>query len=649
MAKLYPVIYSIALLFFPGLSSFTQEMPVKEIPEVVVETNKQFFSEDHTIRSFETSADIGKQHDNIGYILERKSAVLIRNYGAAGSLTSISMHGTGSNHTQVTWNGIPLNSPSTGQADLSLIPSGFINSVEVINGASGSLFGSGTFGGSVNLNNEPDWNNRISFSYSLNTGSYGSMGNMLTVKAGGPKIQYQLSAIVMRAENDYTYRDQYFYKSPQVRNTHNAYRSYGILQNVYLNLNKGSYLEGGLWYQHKTLEIPALMGSYKVSHAEQKDSLFRSFISYKKSGKHYSLGIKSAWFSDFLQYTDKNNIADSVYSLNSRIANNRFMNEADFRLFMTSRLIAGGGFSFNRLVGNSNNYGGKIGENEFAVFGSMKLILKNLILNAGIRKEFYEQLNPEPQYSFGFRYKVNHLLILRSSFSTKFRKPTFNEKYWTPGGNRYLKPEKGHGGEITIEWNPLDRKTHRFWAETNLTGYFQTVDNWIQWVIGDSLTPVEYKKVHTGGLEAWIEYGFTMAKLTWTGQVNYNFNHAVIVSTFDKNPQYEGNQLIYTPKHVLRTSSDITYGSFLLGVTALYTGKRETVETADPMLRLPAFFLFDINMGFRKNFRDMPLALCFRVDNLFDKSFEIIRSYPLPGRTYQFTLTIGLNKTSPKI
>ena len=28
--------------------------------------------------------------------------------------------------------------------------------------------------------------------------------------------------------------------------------------------------------------------------------------------------------------------------------------------------------------------------------------------------------------------------------------------------------------------------------------YFQNIENWIQWVLRDSLTPVEYKKVHAG-------------------------------------------------------------------------------------------------------------------------------------------------------
>ncbi len=101
--------------------------------------------------------------------------------------------------------------------------------------------------------------------------------------------------------------------------SHNAYRSWGIIQNFYLNLGKGNYLEAGIWYQHKMKEMPPLMGYYQAGNAVQRDSLFRSYISYRKTTEKSMLVIKSAWFSDFLNFTDKVSAEDSAYSLNSKI------------------------------------------------------------------------------------------------------------------------------------------------------------------------------------------------------------------------------------------------------------------------------------------------------------------------------------------
>jgi outer membrane cobalamin receptor len=128
--------------------------------------------------------------------------------------------------------------------------------------------------------------------------------------------------------------------------------------------------------------------------------------------------------------------------------------------------------------------------------------------------------------------------------------------------------------------------------------------------------------------------------------VNYNFNRAVIVNTYDDNVLFEGNQLIYVPLHTTRAFFEVRYKAVMMGMSAAYTGSRETVETTDVHLRLPAYTVFDFFAGFHKEVKKVNLMLNFSVENLFDKNYEVIRSYPLPGRTYHFTFSIGLNKIS---
>ena len=624
---------------------FSQEIPTKQVPEIIVETSKKFFLDDHTSRTIQIKPGISMQQRHVGDLLKLNSSAVIRNYGAPGSLTSISMRGTGSNHTQVTWNGIPLNSPTSGQADLSLIPTGMIQTIEVVNGASGSLFGSGTFGGSVNLGNEPDWNNRFSADYALHSGSFGSWGHKVTLKAGTGRFQYQAAAITNSAANDFTYLDRYLPDSPKVRNQHNVYRDFGLLQNFFLDLNKNRLLEAGIWYQKKSLEIPSLMGSYKPVYAVQSDSLFRTYISYRKKGRRSALLIRSAYVTDYLNYRDKMH-ADSSWALDSRIQANQLLNEADYRLFLSPKVIAGAGAAYNHLYGHSNNYRNSVRENEFIFYGSLKVVLKNMIITTGLRKEFYEGLNPDPQYSAGIRYKLMDRLVLRSSFSTRFRKPTFNEKYWKPGGNPDLKPEKGRGGEFTVEWKTKANQAYRL--ETNITGFYQTVDNWIQWIMLDSLTPAEYKKVNSRGIEAWLEYGINKGPFTVSGNFNYTYNRSTIAGTFDDNKSYEGNQLIYIPEHTITSSSDITCKGYMLGLSIVYAGSRETVETGDKAFRLPPYTLVNMSAGLMKKIGNVPLSAYFQIQNLTNKSYQAVRSYAMPGRSFHLTLMVGFVKNNIK-
>ncbi|HEX2395040.1 MAG TPA: TonB-dependent receptor [Bacteroidales bacterium] len=638
-------IYLLFILILLPFLTLAQEQKVQEISPVVVESNKKFFSDDHTTLTINSESNPVVQHENVGYLLSRKSPLITRNYGGYGSLTSVSMHGTGSNHTQVTWNGIPLNSPTTGQADLSLLPAGFVHRIEVINGASGSLYGSGTFGGSVNLDNEPDWNNRFTTQYSFNIGSYGHLGHLIALQAGKSKIQYNISFIKSEADNNFYFKDIYWHGSPLRKNTNNQYSDAGILQNVYINAGKGNYFEAGTWYQKKILRIPAVMGSYETSNARQKDSLFRAYISYRKNGEKSAFHIRSAYLSDYLNYVN-GKPGDSLAFIDSRINTSRILNETEYRHFITKRLIAGGGLSYSLITGESANYISKIKETETAFYGNLKYIYKDFILNTGFRKEFYRGLNPLPQFSAGIRFMPHNDLAIRVTLSTKFRKPTLNEKYWRPGGNPDLRPEKGLGGELSTEWNILNDIRGNQHISVKLTAYYQSVDNWIQWILKDSLTPVEYKKVHASGIETWIDFSFLIYPISVSGFLNYNFNRSVIKETYDGNPIYKGNQLIYVPSQSSRASAQIKYGNVLLDISCVYTGIRETVETGNRSLQLPPYTVFDASVGYSVKFSSMPFGIWFRCDNLLNKQYEIIRSYPVPGRTFQLVLSLGFSRNN---
>jgi vitamin B12 transporter len=641
--------FTALLLVFPHtVSAQTGEMPLKQIPQVtIVENNKDYFSDDNPTYSMDHASHLNRQQ-NLGYLLERESQVLVRSYGGEGSLVSMSLHGTGSNHTQVSWNGFPLNSPTTGQADLSLIPASFMQTIEVINGASGALFGSGTFGGSVNMGNEADWNNKLAMEYTIGTGSFGSFTNSLFLRAGNRKFQYHASVISGRAENNYGYRDYYKYNSPYSTATHNAYRSWGFIQNVYLNFGKGNYLEAGIWYQHKMKEMPPLMGYYQPGNAVQRDSLFRSYISYRKTTEKSMLVVKSAWFSDCLNFTDKVGVEDSAYSLNSKISASRLMNEADYRYYLSPSVILGGGMTYYFSQGHSSNYGGNVTEHDYAVYANMKIRLNDLILNTGVRKEFYNDINPPFQYSFGLRFKATDRLILRSAASSKFRKPTFNEKYWIPGGNPRLNPEKGWGGEVSVEWDILVGKDDGPKLKFLANAYFQNIENWIQWVLRDSLTPVEYKNVHAWGLENRVNFEFPAGQIRLSGFMAYIYSRSVIVETYDHNELYAGKQLMYIPKHSGKASIMAEYHGISMGAGGTYTGSRETIETEDPLLRLEPYALLDVVAGISRKMFGMNCTFYGHIDNILNTQYEVIRSYPMPGRSFHLALTVGLNRNHPE-
>ncbi|HNY24566.1 MAG TPA: TonB-dependent receptor plug domain-containing protein, partial [Bacteroidales bacterium] len=61
---------------------------------------------------------------SLASVLTQNSTLFIKSYGRA-TLSTASFRGTAPSHTQVTWNGMKLNSPMLGMVDFSQIPSYF--------------------------------------------------------------------------------------------------------------------------------------------------------------------------------------------------------------------------------------------------------------------------------------------------------------------------------------------------------------------------------------------------------------------------------------------------------------------------------------------------------------------------------------------
>src|SRR5210317_1328629 len=70
---------------------------------------------------------------SLSELLSENTSVFIKNHGR-GALATASFRGTSASHTQVTWNGISINSPMTGMTDFSLIPVYVVDEVNLKHG-----------------------------------------------------------------------------------------------------------------------------------------------------------------------------------------------------------------------------------------------------------------------------------------------------------------------------------------------------------------------------------------------------------------------------------------------------------------------------------------------------------------------------------
>ena len=91
----------------------------------------------------------------VAELVSTAPGVAVNQYGGLGQLATVSIRGSTADQVQVFLDGLPLNPGAGGGVDLSRIPRTWIERVEVVRGAEGARYGTGTLGGVLNIVTHP--------------------------------------------------------------------------------------------------------------------------------------------------------------------------------------------------------------------------------------------------------------------------------------------------------------------------------------------------------------------------------------------------------------------------------------------------------------------------------------------------------------
>ncbi|MCC8154119.1 MAG: Plug domain-containing protein [Tannerellaceae bacterium] len=116
-------------------------------------------------------------------VLTQNSTIFIKSYGR-GALSTASFRGTAPSHTQVTWNGMKIDSPMLGQVDFSLIPSFFVDKANLYHGASSTGITGGGLGGAIALGTRASGEKGLGMQYIQGVGSYHTFDEFFRLQYG---------------------------------------------------------------------------------------------------------------------------------------------------------------------------------------------------------------------------------------------------------------------------------------------------------------------------------------------------------------------------------------------------------------------------------------------------------------------------------
>lgn len=600
---------------------------IYQIPDVTISASRtEYFRND--VMSVVFSQDEMKPFsgESLGRFLISNTALNIKAYGTGGA-ASLSLHGTSSSHVQVNWNGFPINSVTLGSTDFSMIPVAGFDRVSIVYGAPGALYGSGTFGGAINLDSDLKPGKALNGSASVSYESLKTINSSASFHVGNNNVVWKANAWKTTSDNEFTYYD--YINQSERKQTDGEWSDAGVIQQAVLKLSSSSTLEAGMWYQVKSYNIPSRIGS--TSYESQKDSTLKLFTAYKKTASHWGLNIKAAFFNDEQSYTQKASAQSPVNSIESYINALQFYGDANFRYHIRPYLSVDAGITGTFIVADVSSYGGGKEEKGLAAFTGLKYSRNRFSLQTEIRKEWNSNFNSGLLPSFGLAWKaIPDGWTLRANISQKFRKPTFNDLFWMPGGNPDLKPESGFtieaGSLITI----LKKENTKLSADLGF--YLSEIKDMIVWLpSGAYWMAKNYHRVSTAGMDANILFDLQHKRLKYHSSLMVTLNRSVIKNDSDAAQE----KMLYSPRVITSWENRFSRGIFDFTFWHHFTADR---FYGDNSLLAP-YQIFNIRTGVKIPVWKGKLGMHFTVNNLTNTTYELVRLYPMPGRYWSVKMS----------
>jgi iron complex outermembrane receptor protein len=566
---------------------------------------------------------------DIASTLQRSGIGLVNSYGAPGSIASLRLGGMSSNYVTVELNGAVLNSPTLGMADLSLIPSFFIQSASLGERNFSGFQRNVGIAATLRLESNVATKNEISVESTVN-----SLQNIfygMAVSRKRDRWKWSIRAFQSRNENRFSYRDIQQWEAPLVTQTNNNNMTQGVQSNLVFEGKKRTHYFNTMAVSRYAL-LPSVMGGVGNWNANQHDDLFQSTF--------YCEGKRKSVFS-FMHFQSKQGVSltlsnqeYSSYVASSQIQTslvNAFVNGS---LQMRRALV-----QINPTASFTNlqyaDWSQQVQWKGGSLWASyiQDLAKGKLRMVSWVKPEWRSDRKPIISGEVGMElpYKMKNVSSqLSVSGSVKSRMPSANDLYWIQGGNPELLSEQAKW--IQFKWDNEMFIRNEMSIQFQMNAKAGSVSNWIQWLpmpediwMASNFKSVEMKQLE--GVVSWkskLRGGWLnlTSRTEWTSTTAMNIGSPGV---FD---------MVYTPRLRSSASAQYTHKSWSLLFSDTFVSQRYTDEGNTSFYALPSFNLLNASLNKAWEFNKNKLSLQFEVQNITNVQYQWIRGYALPGRVY---------------
>lgn len=627
------------LLFLGPLQAEAQIIPDTTIvlPEVQVEDIRDRADPATATARLTTldAADLAAVNaHSVADVLEARTGLFIKRYGSG--LATLSLRGTGSSHTLLLLDGLRIADPQTGQVDLSLLPTVLLESVEVFHGAASALYGSDALGGVVQFGTlAANESSQVRLS-----GGYGAYGERtLGAVAAGGRGQWSglIAAEINQEDGDFVYHKETLFP-PQDVQREGADRSLITLFSRATYRGERQKLSVAGWLNQTERGLPG-PGNAPPGGARQWDDYLRLWATHTTRLPWGSIDLNGAFQTTRLRYVNPLAATDDT----SRTRTFDFGARAN--LIATPRwLVASGaalGFDHTDLREG-------IGQTRMAAFVQGRGDYGRWRLFPALRLDAHTMAETTtwaltPRLGLNVQPLTTQAIHLKGSIGRAFRVPTFNERFYEPGGNPDLKPERGWSADAGIHLK-TEQMLHR--AEAELTIFATRLLDQIVWFpsfVGPSVQvwrPANISRVTTQGFEVSLR-GQTHLAHAVALNGSLTFTHTDARDRSDPAAASHNQPLRYVPQQQLKVHLGTGWHGWHLDLSGRFVGRRHI--TTDGSMALPVYHVVDAQLRSQHVFGPVKATLALGVENLFDSDYAVVRFYPMPPRHARVRLTLDFH------
>jgi len=566
----------------------------------------------------------------LGDLFEKNTSVFINSNGVSG-LQSISIRGTGSSHTTVFWNGLSIQSPTLGTVDFSTLSPSTIDQVEIHYGASSLVDGSGGLGGSIQLSDRLMYDSLFRISLRTGFGSYGKSYRNLKFNWGNNKWSTLLALGDVDAPNVFAF------VNPSTSNLrvdtlkNAAIKTFSTKIGVGYQWNEKVKLEALVWYNSANRQLPKNITASDFGEDHQTDQSWRSVVNLTINSEQMTHQLSFGVIQDSLHY----------YSgFESRIKTQSFQGNYRRTYYLKNFRIKSA-LEFCQKSAHSDGFKEVVFQDKLAwMFNPQWKWKKIFVADMILRAEAYDNKIAPLMPSILLYYKIADVISMRATGAIIYRHPTFNDLYWTSGGNPDLLPENGTSFELGVDLSTPNKRT-----EFSITGFYSEIENWIIWLPeGNFYSPRNLYLVTSEGVDVDLKNTLILSKkIKFNSRVNYSFVSTInSESTISDDPSL-GKQIVYAPKNKLNAGIEMLINDkWKFSYQYRFTDIR--FITKDHSSWMPYFMISDIGIQYNlPNFRWVEYVN-LNVNNLLNKNYEVIPYQPMMQRNVMVNLKFNFEQ-----